>query len=149
MRLLEALNAHSGAALAAFMTEDVVVEDLGWGRVYPAGSQTNPIELLATMSSDYTATWTSNSSQGDVHSLEWEITGHQDGPIEDLGITATGREFVIRGVLVVVTEQGRIKSVRAYWSLVALLTQLGVRLAAPIDWGLSLWSGDDAELSAA
>lgn len=61
--------------------------------------------------------------------VEWVMTGTQTSPIGP--IPASGNEFSVRGASVIELRDGKILRNSDYYDLSSLLTQLGVRYAAP------------------
>jgi len=72
---------------------------------------------------------TSVAVAGDRAVAEWIMTGTQTGPIGP--IPASGKEFSVRGASVIELRDGKILRNSDYYDLASLVTQFGVRYAAP------------------
>jgi len=72
---------------------------------------------------------TSVAVAGNRAVAEWVMTGTQTGPIGP--IPASGKEFSVRGASVIELRDGKILRNSDYYDLASLVTQFGVRYAAP------------------
>ena len=125
---LAAWNAHDGAAVTAFMTDDVFYTDLALG-VGMEGRETVAafVEGLAeTFSSDYRFEAVSVQGDGDAYALEWVMSGTNDRADPERGLPATGRRFHAPGVSVGTLRDGRIHRNRDYWDLAGYLVEVGL-----------------------
>ena len=79
------------------------------------------------MSSNYVVEVVSAQRSGNNYATEWLMGGTHDGPLQLLGLPATGKQWRVRGASVgQLNDDGRIKLHRDYWNLAAFLTQVGV-----------------------
>ena len=121
-----AWNNHDGSAVAAFMAEDVMYEDVGGGGMMYEGLEAIKgfADMVDRFSKDYTFTPVGVQQSNDQYAIEWEWSGTNTG---DGGrLPATNKPFRIRGVSIGrIDAQGKIKQNRDYWNTADLLTQLG------------------------
>ncbi len=83
--------------------------------------------------------WATNISMdvSDVHTgstsatVEWTLSGVQDGPLGNVAPTATNREFLLNGVTVFEIANGRITRAADYWDTAPLVLQLGGKIVLP------------------
>ena len=128
---LAAWNAHDPAAVARYMADDAVYEDVALGRVLHG-----PLEIAAfvkeatRISSDFRFEEVSMFTVGSDYANEWIMTGTNDREVQ--GAPATGRSFRVRGASVgKLDTSGRIVQNRDYYNLAELQAQLGMPPAAP------------------
>ena len=128
---LDAWNAHDSAAVASYMADDAVYEDVALGRLLhgPAEIASFVDEATAT-SSDFRFEVVSLFAAGNDYANEWIMLGTNDRGRP--GVPATGRSFHVRGASIgKLDAQGRIVENRDYYNLMELLAQLGLAPAAP------------------
>lgn len=77
----------------------------------------------------FDVTSVSVAGAGDRAVAEWIMTGTQTGPIG--AIPPSGKEFSVRGASVIELRDGKILRNSDYYDLASLVTQFGVRFAAP------------------
>ena len=130
-RYLDAWNAHDGPAVAGFMADDAVYEDLALGRVLHGPTEIAAfVEEATAASSDFRFESVSLLISDDDYATEWVMTGTNDRSID--GAPATNRSFRVRGASVGrVHASGRITENRDYYNLADLLTQLGALPSTP------------------
>lgn len=128
---LAAWNAHDPAAVARYMADDAVYEDVALGRVLHGPSEIAAFVTEATkISSDFRFEEVSMFTVGSDFANEWIMTGTNDRELQ--GAPATGRSFRVRGASVgKLDTSGRIVQNRDYYNLAELHAQLGMPPAPP------------------
>jgi steroid delta-isomerase-like uncharacterized protein len=123
---LAAWNSYDGAAVAAFMAEDVTYEDLSSGDVYEGRAAVQGyVEATHGFSSDYRFVVVSAQADGERYAIEWEMLGSNTGPSG--GFPATGKPYRIRGASIGQLDAGgKIVRNRDYWNLAAYLVEIGL-----------------------
>jgi steroid delta-isomerase-like uncharacterized protein len=127
---LAAWNQHDPAAVASYMAEGAVYEDVALGRVLHGPSEVASFVGEATKSSsDFRFEVVSLFATGNDYANEWIMVGTNDRDLP--GLPATGRTFRVRGASVGrINMEGKIVGNRDYYNLAELLIQLG-RLTPP------------------
>ena len=125
---LAAWNRHDGEGVASFFTEDGVYTDQALGRRHEgreaiAGFVTSTEEELST---DYRFTLLDAFQSGDRYALVWTFGGTNDRPNPNPPLPATGKQFSVKGVSIGRLAGDRINENTDYWTLLELLTQLGL-----------------------
>ena len=130
-RYLDAWNAHDPAAVARYMAEGAIYEDVALGRVLHGPSEIAKfVEEATRASSDFRFEEVSLFRAGSDYANEWIMTGTNDRGVP--GIPATGRSFRVRGASVgKLDPNGRIVENRDYYNLAEMFAQLGIQPAAP------------------
>jgi steroid delta-isomerase-like uncharacterized protein len=136
---LNAWNENDGSALAVFMTDDGIYEDVPWGRVLNPSTIGEQIALGHRNSSDLSVKYISTVHAVDRYATEWEMRGTNDGPIAR-NMPASGQAWTIRGASVGASQAGKIKVHRDYWDLSGWLAQLGHPSPPQVDWVRAEWS---------
>ena len=128
---LDAWNAHDPAAVARFMADDAIYEDVALGRVLHGPSEIAAfVEEATKASSDFRFEEVSLFTTGSDYANEWIMTGTNDRAVR--GVPATGRSFRVRGASVgKLDTSGRIVENRDYYNLAEMFAQLGIQSAAP------------------
>ncbi len=128
---LAAWNAHDSAAVARYMADDAIYEDVALGRVLHGPSEIAAFAEEATrVSSDFRFEEVSLFTAGSDYANEWIMTGTNDREVQ--GMPATGRSFRVRGASVgKLDTSGRVAENRDYYNLAEMFTQLGIQPAAP------------------
>ena len=128
---LDAWNAHDPAAVARYMADDAIYEDVALGRVLHGPSEIAAfVEEATRASSDFRFEEVSLFTAGNDYANEWIMTGTNDREVQ--GVPATGRSFRVRGASVGrLDASGRIVENRDYYNLAEMFTQLGLQPAAP------------------
>jgi len=128
---LAAWNAHDPAAVARYMADDAIYEDVALGRVLHGPSEIARFVGEATRaSSDFRFEEVSLFTAGGDYANEWIMIGTNDREIQ--GVPATGRSFRVRGASVgKLDRSGRIVENRDYYNLAEMFAQLGIQPAAP------------------
>jgi steroid delta-isomerase-like uncharacterized protein len=128
---LDAWNAHDPAAVARYMADDAIYEDVALGRVLHGPSEIAKfVEEATRASSDFRFEEVSLFTAGCDYANEWIMTGTNDREVQ--GVPATGRSFRVRGASVgKLDTSGRIVENRDYYNLAEMLAQLGIQPAAP------------------
>jgi steroid delta-isomerase-like uncharacterized protein len=128
---LAAWNAHDPAAVARYMADDAIYEDVALGRVLHGRSEIAAfVEEATRSSSDFRFEEVSLFTAGSDYANEWIMTGTNDREVQ--GVPATGRSFRVRGASVgKLDTSGRIVENRDYYNLAELFAQLGMRPTAP------------------
>jgi steroid delta-isomerase-like uncharacterized protein len=116
--------------ILSFFTEDCVYEDVALGAVN-TGKQELEAFLRATFAaiSDLRIEPKTAFFAGGQAANEWVMSGTQTGPFP--GIPATNKRFSVRGASIMEMQQGKIRRNTDYWSLAALLQQVGVLPQTP------------------
>jgi steroid delta-isomerase-like uncharacterized protein len=124
---LDAWNAHDPAAVARYMADDAIYEDVALGRVLHGPSEIAAfVEEATRASSDFRFEEVSLFTAGGVYANEWIMTGTNDREVQ--GVPATGRSFRVRGASVgKLDASGRIVENRDYYNLAEMLAQLGIQ----------------------
>jgi steroid delta-isomerase-like uncharacterized protein len=127
---LAAWNAHDSAAVARFMADDAIYEDVALGRVLRGPSEiAGFVEEATRASSDFRFEQVSLFTVGGDYANEWIMIGTNDRAVQ--GVPATGRSFRVRGASVgKLDTTGRIVENRDYYNLAEMLVQLGIQPAA-------------------
>jgi steroid delta-isomerase-like uncharacterized protein len=127
---LAAWNAHDSAAVASYMADAAIYEDVALGRVLHGPSEiASFVEEATASSSDFRFEVVSLFIVGGDYANEWVMRGTNDR--ERRGIPATGRSFRVRGASIgKLDASGRIVENRDYYNLAEMLTQLGILPAA-------------------
>jgi steroid delta-isomerase-like uncharacterized protein len=128
---LAAWNAHDPAAVARYMADDAIYEDVALGRVLHGPAEIAAfVEEATRSSSDFQFEEVSLFTAGSDYANEWIMTGTNDREVQ--GVPATGRSFRVRGASVgKLHTSGRIVENRDYYNLAELLTQLGILPTSP------------------
>ena len=128
---LDAWNAHDPAAVARFMADDAIYEDVALGRVLHGPPEVAAfVEEATRASSDFRFEEVSLFTTGSEYANEWIMTGTNDRAIQ--GVPATGRSFRVRGASVgKLDTSGRIVENRDYYNLAEMFAQLGIQPAGP------------------
>ncbi|HET9235274.1 MAG TPA: ester cyclase [Candidatus Eisenbacteria bacterium] len=128
---LDAWNAHDPAAVARYMADDAIYEDVALGRVLRGPSAiAGFVEEATRASSDFRFEQVSLFIAGSDYANEWIMTGTNDR--EAPGVPATGRSFRVRGASVgKLDASARIVENRDYYNLAEMFTQLGIQPPAP------------------
>ena len=128
---LDAWNAHDPAAVARYMADEAIYEDVALGRVLHGPSEIAKfVEEATRASSDFRFEEVSLFRAGSDYANEWIMTGTNDREVK--GVPATGRFFRVRGASIGrLDTSGRIVENRDYYNLVELLTQLGLLPTPP------------------
>ena len=128
---LDAWNAHDPAAVARYMADDAVYEDVALGRVLHGPSEIAAfVEEATRASSDFRFEEVSLFTAGGDYANEWIMIGTNDREVP--GVPATGRSFRVRGASVgKLDTSGRIVANRDYYNLAEMFAQLGIQPAAP------------------
>ena len=128
---LDAWNAHDPAAVARYMADDAIYEDVALGRVLHGPSEIAAfVEEATRASSDFRFEEVSLFSAGSDYANEWIMTGTNDRAVQ--GVPATGRSFRVRGASVgKLDTSGRIVENRDYYNLAEMFAQLGIQPPAP------------------
>jgi steroid delta-isomerase-like uncharacterized protein len=125
-RYLNAWNSHDGDEVAAFMSEDVVYEDLAGGATYHGRTEVaGYVAATHVWSGDYRFVVVTTQSSGSSYATEWEMLGTNTGELG--GIAPTGKPYRIRGVSVgQLNAAGEIATNRDYFNLADYLAQVGL-----------------------
>jgi len=128
---LEAWNAHDAAAVARYMADEAIYEDVALGRVLHGPSEIAAfVEEATRASSDFRFEEVSLFTAGSDYANEWIMTGTNDREVQ--GVPATGRSFRVRGASVgKLDASGRIVENRDYYNLAEMFAQLGIQPPAP------------------
>ena len=128
---LEAWNAHDPEAVARYMADDAIYEDVALGRMLRGPSAiAGFVEEATRASSDFRFEEVSLFTAGRDYANEWVMTGTNDRDVQ--GVPATGRSFRVRGASVgKLDASGRIVENRDYYNLAEMFAQLGIQPAAP------------------
>jgi steroid delta-isomerase-like uncharacterized protein len=123
---LAAWNSHDGSQVAAFMTEDVVYDDLASGLVHHGRDAVQAyVEQTHGFSGDYRFVLVTTRTEGSDYAIEWEMLGTNTGAAG--GFPATGKPYRIRGASIGErTPDGKISANRDYWNLAAYLMEVGL-----------------------
>jgi len=123
---LDAWNAHDSTAVARYMADDAIYEDVALGRVLRGPSEiASFVEEATRSSSDFRFEEVSLFMAGNDYANEWVMLGTNDRARP--GAPATGRSFRVRGASIGrLDTSGRIIENRDYYNLAELLTQLGL-----------------------
>jgi steroid delta-isomerase-like uncharacterized protein len=128
---LDAWNAHDPVAVARYMADDAIYEDVALGRVLHGPSEIAAfVEEATRASSDFRFEEVSLFTAGSDYANEWIMIGTNDREVQ--GVPATGRSFHVRGASVgKLDTSGRIVENRDYYNLAEMFAQLGIQGAAP------------------
>ena len=128
---LDAWNAHDPAAVARYMADDAIYEDVALGRVLHGPSEIAAfVEEATRASSDFRFEEVSLFTAGSDYANEWIMSGTNDREVE--GVPATARAFRVRGASVgKLDTSGRIVENRDYYNLAEMFAQLGIQPGAP------------------
>jgi len=125
---VDAFNASDWGRLRDLHTADYVDDEVATGRVLEGIEPSlEAARGWKRAFPDATGTVTGAYGDGPVAVLEITWRGTNDGPMEtpDGEMPATGRSVEIRACQVFEVEDGKIKSSRHYFDMVAMMTQLG------------------------
>ena len=130
-RYLDAWNAHDPAAVAHYMADDAIYEDVALGRVLHGPSEIAAfVEEATRASSDFRFEEVSLFTAGSDYANEWIMIGTNDREVQ--GVPATGRSLRVRGASVgKLDANGRIVENRDYYNLAEMFAQLGIQPPAP------------------
>ena len=128
---LDAWNAHDPAAVARYMADDAIYEDVALGRVLHGPLAIAAfVEEATRASSDFLFEEVSLVTAGSDYANEWIMSGTNDREVQ--GVPATGRSFRVRGASVgKLDTSGRIVENRDYYNLAEMFAQLGIQPPAP------------------
>jgi steroid delta-isomerase-like uncharacterized protein len=125
--LVDAWNAHDGAAVVSYMTDDVVYTNLGTGEHLEGQAAVREyVDGMGRRSSDYRFELGLVLGDDESYAVEWTLSGTNDGADERRGLPATGQRFRIPGVTVGRVRDGKIAEHRVYWNLADYLQQVGL-----------------------
>jgi steroid delta-isomerase-like uncharacterized protein len=124
---LDAWNAHDPAAVAHYMADDAIYEDVALARVlHGPPAIAGFVEEATKASSDFRFEQVSLFTAGADYATEWIMSGTNDREVQ--GVPATGRAFRIRGASVGrLDANGRILENRDYYNLAEMFAQLGIQ----------------------
>src|SRR5512132_2114118 len=124
---LDAWNAHDPEAVARYMADDAIYEDVALGRVLHGRSEIAAfVEEATRASSDFRFEQVSLFIAGGDYANEWIMSGTNDREVE--GVPATGRAFRVRGASIgKLDASGQIVENRDYYNLAELFAQLGIQ----------------------
>jgi steroid delta-isomerase-like uncharacterized protein len=124
---LDAWNAHDPAAVARYMADDAIYEDLALGCVLHGPSEIAAfVEEATRASSDFRFEEVSLFTADGADANEWIMTGTNDREVQ--GVPPTGRSFRVRGASVgKLDRSGRIVENRDYYNLAEMFAQLGIQ----------------------
>ena len=128
---LDAWNAHDPAAVARYMAEDAIYEDVALRRVLRGPSAiAGFVEEATRASSDFRFDEVSLFIAGSDYANEWIMSGTNDREVQ--GVPATGRAFRVRGASIgKLDARGRIIENRDYYNLAEMFAQLGIQPPTP------------------
>ena len=128
---LRAWNAHDPEAVARYMADDAIYEDVALGRVLHGPREIAAfVEEATRASSDFRFEEVSLFTAGSDYANEWIMTGTNDREVQ--GVPATGRSFRVRGASVgKLDASGRILENRDYYNLAEMFAQLGILPTGP------------------
>jgi steroid delta-isomerase-like uncharacterized protein len=128
---LDAWNTHDPAAVARYMADDAIYEDVALGRVLHGPSAiAGFVEEATRASSDFRFEEVSLFIAGAHYANEWIMSGTNDRDVQ--GVPATGRAFRVRGASVGRLDgNGRIVENRDYYNLAEMFAQLGIQPPTP------------------
>jgi steroid delta-isomerase-like uncharacterized protein len=122
----DAYNRHDAEAAALLYREDVVNEQLPWGKAV-RGREAMRATYLKVFQAfpDLRVDLEHVMARGDRVVVEWRFSGTQRG--EFAGHPPTHRSFQLRGCEVFQIVEGRIQSQQGYWDKASLFEQLGIK----------------------
>lgn len=121
---------HDLSRIDALFAADGVYEDVPPGISYRGPEEIKGfLKAIWSWAPDIEFHLTSVAVLGDRAVVEWTMTGTQTGPIG--AIPASGNAFSVRGASVLELRDGKVLRNRDYYDLASLVTQFGVRFAAP------------------
>jgi steroid delta-isomerase-like uncharacterized protein len=115
-----AWNTHDADKVASLYTDDVIYEDVPFGRI--AHGHAEMRKLAADFFSgvpDLKLEVISNTLMGNRGSVEWVFSG------TDVGLYKTGKKFSVRGASVYEIRGGRFSGNRDYYDSASLMRQVG------------------------
>jgi steroid delta-isomerase-like uncharacterized protein len=127
---LDAWNAHDGAAVASYMADGAVYEDVALNETHTGRKDIADFvdRMAPELSTDYRFEPVSFQQSGDAYAGEWRMVGTHNGTAGPF--PATGKQFEIRGVSIGRLEGGKIRENRDYWDMANFLGQIGMMPAA-------------------
>lgn len=123
---VRAINAHDWDGIVAFMTDDVVYEDVTLGERNQGKPAVREFwsKTAHTLSSDFGMEVLRSFATDTDYAFEWIFRGTHDGT--GGGVPPTGRQFALQGVSMGRLEAGRIKENKDFWNMVHFLGQVGL-----------------------
>ncbi len=126
-RYTDAINAHDAAAIGALYADDAVFSE-------PAGEFRGREAIVQYWERFFAAFPDLNGRDefkaegGDTAINEWWFSGTNSGPLEtpEGTMPATGKQVKLGGCDALTVRDGRIRSHRAYYDQLGLMTQLGL-----------------------
>ncbi len=126
-RYTDAINAHDAAAIGALYADDAVFSE-------PAGAFRGREAIVQYWERFFAAFPDLNgrdefkAESGDTAINEWWFSGTNSGPLEtpEGTMPATGKQVKLGGCDALTVHEGRIRSHRAYYDQLGLMTQLGL-----------------------
>ena len=126
-RYTDAINAHDAGAIGALYADDGVLSE-------PAGEYRGREAIVQYWERFFAAFPDLNgrdefkAESGDTAINEWSVSGTNSGPMEtpEGTIPATNKRATLRGCDVITVRDGVIRSHRAYYDQLGLMTQLGL-----------------------
>jgi ketosteroid isomerase-like protein len=141
----DAWSRHDARALQALMTPDGRYEVVPQGRVFGPETLPEQVSFMESLSSDFAVKLVSSLVEGERCAVEFELWGINDGPFRPFRLEPSGRPFKVRGMWLLVLEDGLIALCRAYWDLAGLLSQIGLAPPGEIGWQLANWADEREE----
>lgn len=111
--------------VASFLTDDCVIENVGWGTVYRGQEEIKAwVRDNFATKPDFKIEVISLFVAGDWAGGEWVQSGTYTGEV--LGTEVTGKEFSSQGASIIELHEGRIRREAIYWDALSFLRQVGV-----------------------
>ena len=124
--LTSAFNSHDIDKLLSFYTDDIVYEDVPFGKIIHGKEEYRPfIKEFIAGAPDIKMELKSIMVSGDRYCMETIVSGTHTGHWQDL--PATGKSFSSRGVSVGELRDGKIKQNTDYYDGSSLIGQLGIQ----------------------
>ena len=126
-RYTDAINAHDAKAIGALYADDGVFSEPA-GEFRGRQAIVQYWERFFEAFPDLTGRDEFKAESGDTAINEWSVSGTNSGPMEtpEGTMPATGKQVTVRGCDAITVRDGRIRSHRAYYDQLALMTQLGL-----------------------
>jgi steroid delta-isomerase-like uncharacterized protein len=126
-RYTEAINAHDAAAIGALYADDGVFKEPA-GEFRGREAIVQYWERLFAAFPDLSGRDEFKAESGDTAINEWTFSGTNSAPLEtpEGVIPATGKRVTFRGCDALTVREGRIRSHRAYYDQLQMMTQLGL-----------------------
>jgi steroid delta-isomerase-like uncharacterized protein len=123
--IARAISVHDVEKVLSFFADDIFYEEVGVGGEVAHGKEELriPLQNLFASFPDITVEITSYINSEDRECVEWTSSGTHKGDIP--GLSATGKRYSLREVIVTELRRGKISRFSLYTDMMTIIQQLG------------------------